>query len=341
MAATDGWDASDAEEGEEAWREAKAIAPRTSTNSSGGGAASAGRSSSSRASAGGSSSSAGSTHGSHPAPATTKSSGGWSDGDDDDDAGWDEGDSWQPGPSTPNPPVPRAAAGRTRASESLGASKGSRSRGGGGSASWLRTSRALRRSIICGGVLAIVALGASAYWYIADGGDGLHSKRLDVEFELDDDDALDRPRSASFGGSPERIAGGSSLSRLAHPNAGAYRSPAERDAALDGSVARVVEEEREDDDDDDALDSLHPARAPATKIAEESPGGAINHIPPTAVRGIFHLPDVTYPRFFISNPCIQDCPEREFLGSRELFSILPTEKEKPSITKMERRSTEP
>ena len=160
----------------------------------------------------------------------------------------DEGDSWQPGPSTPNPPVPRAAAGRTRASESLGASKGSASRSSGGS--WLRTSRVLRRSIICGGVLAIVALGATAYRYIADGGDGLHSKRLDVEFELDDDDALDRPRSASsFGGSPERIAGGSSLSRLAHPNAGAYRSPAERDAALDGSVVRVVEEERDDDDD--------------------------------------------------------------------------------------------
>ena len=39
---------------------------------------------------------------------------------------------------------------------------------------------------------------------------------------------------------------------------------------------RVVEEERDDDDDDDddAFDSLHPARAPATTVAEESPGDA-------------------------------------------------------------------
>ena len=71
-------------------------------------------------------------------------------------------------------------------------SKGSRS-----GAACLRTSRYLRRGIICGGVLAIVVMGAAAYRYIADGGDGLHSKHLDVEFELDDQAV----RSSSFGSS--------------------------------------------------------------------------------------------------------------------------------------------
>ena len=87
---------------------------------------------------------------------------------DDEDAGWDEGDSWQPGPSTPNPPKPSrtAVSAGGRRIEGMG-SKGSRS-----GAACLRTSRYLRRGIICGGVLAIVVMGAAAYRYIADGGDG-------------------------------------------------------------------------------------------------------------------------------------------------------------------------
>ena len=123
----------------------------------------------------------------------------------------------------------------------------------------MRTSRYLRRGIICGGVLAIVVMGAAAYRYIADGGDGLHSKHLDVEFELDDQAG----RSSSFGSgsSPsERLSGGASLSRLAHPNAGAgvdgYRSPADRDAV-------VVEEGAGDE-------GSTPIRAPSPKIAEAS-----------------------------------------------------------------------
>ena len=130
--------------------------------------------------------------------ATKSGSGGWDDEEDDEDAGWDEGDSWQPGPSTPNPPKPArtAVSAGGRRIEGMG-SKGSRS-----GAACLRTSRYLRRGIICGGVLAIVVMGAAAYRYIADGGDGLHSKHLDVEFELDDQAG----RSSSFGSGHRRRA---------------------------------------------------------------------------------------------------------------------------------------
>ena len=246
-AATDGWEAEDA----------KPIAPRVSHGSTGSHAASGPMSlgrSSSRGSQG-SAGSHGSTHNSH-GTATKSGSGGWDDEEDDEDAGWDEGDSWQPGPSTPNPPKPARTAPSAggRRIEGMG-SKGSRS-----GAACLRTSRYLRRGIICGGVLAIVVMGAAAYRYIADGGDGLHSKHLDVEFELDDQAG----RSSSFGSgsSPsERLSGGASLSRLAHPNAGAgvdgYRSPADRDAV-------VVEEGAGDE-------GSTPIRAPSPKIAEACP----------------------------------------------------------------------
>ena len=251
-AATDGWEAEDA----------KPIAPRVSHGSTGSHAASGPMSlgrSSSRGSQG-SAGSHGSTHhgdNSHGTHATKSGSGGWDDEEDDEDAGWDEGDSWQPGPSTPNPPKPSrtAVSGPSggRRIEGMG-SKGSRS-----GAACLRTSRYLRRGIICGGVLAIVVMGAAAYRYIADGGDGLHSKHLDVEFELDDQAV----RSSSFGSSSspsERLSGGASLSRLAHPNAAAgvdgYRSPADRDAV-------VVEEGAGDE-------GSTPIRAPSPKIAEAS-----------------------------------------------------------------------
>ena len=241
-AATDGWEAEDA----------KPIAPRVSHGSTGSHAAS-GPMSLGRSSSRGSQGSAGSHGSTHHTHATKSGSGGWDDEEDDEDAGWDEGDSWQPGPSTPNPPKPSRTAPSAggRRIEGMG-SKGSRS-----GAACLRTSRYLRRGIICGGVLAIVVMGAAAYRYIADGGDGLHSKRLDVEFELDDQAG----RSSSFGSgsSPsERLSGGASLSRLAHPNAGAgvdgYRSPADRDAV-------VVEEGAGDE-------GSTPIRAPSPKIAE-------------------------------------------------------------------------
>ena len=241
-AATDGWEAEDA----------KPIAPRVSHGSTGSHAAS-GPMSLGRSSSRGSQGSAGSHGSTHHTHATKSGSGGWDDEEDDEDAGWDEGDSWQPGPSTPNPPKPSRTAPSAggRRIEGMG-SKGSRS-----GAACLRTSRYLRRGIICGGVLAIVVMGAAAYRYIADGGDGLHSKRLDVEFELDDQAG----RSSSFGSgsSPsERLSGGASLSRLAHPNAGAgvdgYRSPADRDAV-------VVEEDAGDE-------GSTPIRAPSPKIAE-------------------------------------------------------------------------
>ena len=249
MAATDGWEAEDA----------KPIAPRVSHGSTGSHAASGPMSlgrSSSRGSQGSAGSHGSTHHGDNSHGTATKSgSGGWDDEEDDEDAGWDEGDSWQPGPSTPNPPKPArtAVSAGGRRIEGMG-SKGSRS-----GAACLRTSRYLRRGIICGGVLAIVVMGAAAYRYIADGGDGLHSKHLDVEFELDDQAG----RSSSFGSSSspsERLSGGASLSRLAHPNAGAgvdgYRSPADRDAV-------VVEEGAGDE-------GSTPIRAPSPKIAEAS-----------------------------------------------------------------------
>ena len=252
-AATDGWEAEDA----------KPIAPRVSHGSTGSHAAS-GPMSLGRSSSRGSHGSAGS-HGSihhgdnsHGTHATKSGSGGWDDEEDDEDAGWDEGDSWQPGPSTPNPPKPARTA-MSGPGVAGGRIEGRGSKGSRSGAACLRTSRYLRRGIICGGVLAIVVMGAAAYRYIADGGDGLHSKHLDVEFELDDQAG----RSSSFGSSSspsERLSGGASLSRLAHPNAGAsvdgYRSPADREAV-------VVEEGAGDE-------GSTPIRAPSPKIAEAS-----------------------------------------------------------------------